>query len=592
MIRLAILNELNIVGVIFRAMFDRDVYILGRMPLIPRFDSLLAAVQRWLLRRNFARDIFTIFPDERDWANVPLFRNRTDLFQRTERWTEGHLSFSRWPKNWEPYGLAFRNIAVKYMSGYYVSADLVRQMRTLFPDRAIKLVGANRDFIAFLNFSYGDLQIERRLSFEPRRIVNGIIFVAVTLIGIGWLIRHMRLASPTSEPIFFGVDFHGREEDVRIVADILEDTDKALFICRGSKLNQSETSPGPGFRAASVLDSRLELAGFNSYMSILLRDGARIFARTCDCSPRLYYEAAKMSLRRLEFRGLCQRYKFDNFWARDDYNFEHILRTHELRAAGAKSLGINHGLPTPEIYQPSWRYIDFDIYYVFGRHLYDAYYRETWSPHMTVTAIGTTGVPHAKLAGPAPARGRDIVFFSTPLKGSETLGVAFEIARRLTNRRMLVKIKRSRVRDGRAQNLIKMLECAPPNVMTTDRDSYELMFEGEFALTGSSTVAVEAIQMGMKTFVIDTLPQDKAFYYRDFPSICVRSADEAVRRIQAIERGEEKYPWADLGSLVDLSGQNPFNVIRRDIGLPPRKTDSPSLNAVIPTNNIRASLHE
>ena len=563
--RLVLLTELNIIRVLWRSLFDRDAYIVGRMPLLPRFDSVLAAAQRWMIGRGMARDIFELFPDERRWADIPTFRGRSKMFPTTEPWAEDHLRYARWPLDWAPYGLAFRQLAVKYLAGYFVPADLVRLTRERFGGAAIEIVGGNRDFLAFLDRSCGDLGVCARPAIEPRWAVNAVIFLAVSVIALVWLTLRLRFRRGAEEPVFLGVDYHGRLEDIRIIDDIVGVDAGVVFVYRNASVSNGPQPIGPSRRTASVADGRFDIADGRRALGIVLGDGWRIFRLGGGYSPRFYFELAKMPLRRLAFFGLCRRFRFANFWSRDDYNFEHILRTHELRWAGARSLGINHGLPTPEIFQPSWRYIDFDFYYVFGRHLYETYYRDTWSSSMAVRAIGTTGVSRTQLATPRVARKPDFVFYSVVLNGAETLAAAFDVARAFPDRKMLVKIKETRREDGLANDLIAMCDSAPANVEVTMRDSYELMYEAEYALTGSSTVAVEAIQMGMKTFVLDLLPRDRPFYYRDFPGICVRSADEAAARIRAIDRHEACYPWDQLDQLVDLSGQNPYDAIRADM---------------------------
>ena len=88
-------------------------------------------------------------------------------------------------------------------------------------------------------------------------------------------------------------------------------------------------------------------------------------------------------------------------------------------------------------------------------------------------------------------------------------------------------------------------------------------------------VVVEALQFGQMSFFADLMPEQKTCIYRDFPEICVSSAEEAVKRIRAIEAGEETYPLESLGSLVDLSGRVFFDVIREDLGLPSKEPARP-----------------
>jgi hypothetical protein len=566
--RFLILTELNLLRAFWICLFHRNVVILAEHALVPRAAPLLRRVRNALVARSLAQDILDIFPEERPWAQVTLFGPRSDMFRHTEAWGEAYLNFDRWPSDWAPYSMAFRQIASKYWGPYYVAADLLHRMRMRNPDTPFHVIGAHRDFTAFYTAYFGARDFKGAPALEFRRIANLLICVGSTIGAIIWCLCRTRLKIPTAERIFLGVDYHGRQADLQIISDIVDVDDNVLFVYRNSKLARTLVPPGPGVRMASVDDGRIGLRELLGFLLGILRDGYRVFALAGRYASPLYYELAKMPQRHCMFAALCQRYAFDRFWGRDDYNFDHIIRTHEIRAAGGRSFGINHGLPTPEIINPSWRYIDFDLYYVFGSHLYEKYYAKTWAAGMQVRAIGTMGLSRTMIERRQPARQNTIVYFSAATYGEETLLVALETARALPHREFLIKIKNSRRADGRADKQIEMCADSPANVTITERDTYELLLEAEYALAGCTTVVAEAVQLGAKTFVLDRLPKSLPFYYRDFAEICVRSGTEAADRIKAIDEGTEEYPWESLNALVDRSGRNPYDTIREDMGLP------------------------
>ena len=112
-------------------------------------------------------------------------------------------------------------------------------------------------------------------------------------------------------------------------------------------------------------------------------------------------------------------------------------------------------------------------------------------------------------------------------------------------------------------------------MIETRQDSYELMLEGQYAISNDSTVIAEAIGYGQYCFMYDVYlevaPDDgHSSIYRAYPEICVNSADAFERCIREIERGQWEYPREKLSDLIDLSGINPFDRIRTTIGLAPK----------------------
>ena len=110
---------------------------------------------------------------------------------------------------------------------------------------------------------------------------------------------------------------------------------------------------------------------------------------------------------------------------------------------------------------------------------------------------------------------------------------------------------------------------APKNMMVTQDDTYQILSQVEYALSTGSTVVVEAIQKGVKTFVLDVETTLGHFYLRDFSTLCVLTGDEVIQRIENIEAGNEEYRFNSYADLIDLSGSSPVNIIRHDIGLSP-----------------------
>jgi len=67
--------------------------------------------------------------------------------------------------------------------------------------------------------------------------------------------------------------------------------------------------------------------------------------------------------------------------------------------------------------------------------------------------------------------------------------------------------------------------------------------------------------------------------YRLFPGLSVRTAEELVERLNALEEKTAVYPHEEFLRLLNLSpGKTAFDIMRADLGLPPKLslTNTPS----------------
>jgi hypothetical protein len=565
---LIVLSEKSVLPLVWRIALGRPVAILGIVPLVPGFATPLGRLAGWLRRSGRAIEPRDMFSDLAHLKNI-RYEAYTTFYQRIEPWMAERFGFAALDRLVPDYAQAVRHVTFGHVDRMarwvFIAEGLTRHGERL------RLIGADPAFDALYRAWWVKAPPFRtRANAVWREIANGALAFFVAGTSLAFILSRTRLVAAAPERRFLGATFVDDARHYAVLRDIVDADAQVttIFLEEGDRRRHAKDRDG--FTSCFIKDGRFDIAGARDALGLALRDVAKLHRMFHRLDPAHFRAIAKLVLRRIMWRGLFARYRFDAVWGRDDYNAEHIMRTLELRRIGGRSIGINHGLPVTDIIEPGWRYLDFDIYYVFGMHLYERYYRTTWPAHMRVRAVGSFGV--RRQIAIAVRRSRDVVFYVNPGPYERPQSEAvMALAARMPERRFLVKVKSSRRRQGMCQITLELMREATPNVTETEEDSYELMTRHGYAITGLSTVAAEAIQLGMVTFVVDAQPEDAPNYYRDFPGLCVKSAAEIEARIRAIESGRESWSRDAYRELIASGGPVIYDVIRADLGLPPKK---------------------
>ena len=120
-------------------------------------------------------------------------------------------------------------------------------------------------------------------------------------------------------------------------------------------------------------------------------------------------------------------------------------------------------------------------------------------------------------------------------------------------------------------NFIEDCQGGLSNIEYSSDSPYELFFRCEYGISDPSSIAVEAIQFGVKAFVFDIPRVQSSNVFREFPGLIVDDSSQARTRILEIENGLWRYPIENFKDLVDMSGMVFFDRVRRDMGLPARQ---------------------
>ena len=292
-----------------------------------------------------------------------------------------------------------------------------------------------------------------------------------------------------------------------------------------------------------------------------------LYRKLWQLDPILYWQIVKLPYRRILYRGLFNLYRFKNFWGRDDYNVEHIIRTQELRKIGCHHFGTLHGQPAEPPILPQLRYILFDTYYIFGTDWHKRYNTATWPTEMKVKAVGSFALTRQKLKQLQYPRPDDIAsFIKESFQSAETLKAIIHVAKAFPDKQVYLKPKG--VPQGQFKKLIdEHLSFGPNNIIQTQEDSYEILLKTNFCLSDPSTLVAEAAQFGLASYCLAFSSEWKSLYWRRFPGLCPESAEEIISNIKAISNGTARYPIERYCDLINLTGEIIWDTVLTDMGL-------------------------
>lgn len=563
-----IVNEITLWRLVVLSWLRRDVLIIDVEPLFPPVRRFLESVVRWALEGDRARRLIDLYPDLLpDWEN-PDEGLRHDTFRKIEPWQNQSFRFADFPDA-DPYGRAYRHVVGKYLWWKYRYIFPLAALGREWRPGSYRLFGLSDDTVGLLEAYYGG---RGALAVEPQRIwsrpINLLVTGLIAIYAIGWIMSRVRPGAKAQE-VFFAADYHGDWRD-RHLYDELLDVKPHLYVPRVKPIPEAWKKGLEGALVCLPDEGCFPIGSALGTMAMVVADGLALFRAHGGRNPRLFYDIATLPYRRALLRGLFNRYRPRYFWGRDDYQVEHILRRQELNRVGGKSYGISHAVQGICIVLAAWRYINFDTYYVFGKRLPE-YFKDTWPPDMTVRPVGTFGFSRTQLTRPRnPAR--NILFMLRyRIDNPEYVRMIRAVAEAFPDYTVLLQVKKGYPHDRHIPALVEAARKDRPNVVHTNESVYQLVLEAAYALSDASTIVAEAIQVGVPTLMLDIIPEHETCVFREFPGLCLTSAEDLVAALRDLLAGNKTYPRDAYRDLVEMSDTVIYDVIREDMDLAPRQ---------------------
>lgn len=568
-----LLTELTLPRLLLRVALRRPTCVVACISLLRgETTAHMTCIVRWLLARGFLAappeddPLFSLAADFGDFIRV------TDPFARAEPWLESFFRFAELDSRLGSYAPAYRHLCCANSYRHMEAMHLVHAAR------AAHLTGPS----SVSGFDGFELDYARRHIADWRddachmcpkldSAINLLLAAGVALVTLGWVFSRMRLRVPTASPVLIGVDpvLSGAHEP-NFMSEVIGNECSARMIFRNRERLSAGKSHFPQWPCHTDTDALFTPNGaFNAVRTALID----IFClyRVGRGLPVSFFRAlVVLPFRRIAFRGLFHRFPVRFFWSRDDYNTNHIIRTQELRRIGAVSMGFLHGIPSICRITHQLRHLDYDIYYVLGLDVFKNAYAARWPKHMVVRAIGSSGLSREELVRLASPRPNNIAcVVGDSMDRFRALDIIAAIAEAFPDRTVYVNAKSPYLQGAYGLAFRRLVESGPKNIVHHAGRAYEMFFQSSYMISGGSTLTAEAIQFGLNAFVLDLDPRWKTLFYREYPGLCVHSAEEAIDQIRAIEGGRYVYPRADYCDIIAMTGRVPWDVIRGDMGLSP-----------------------
>ena len=569
-----VLNELSLPRLLWWAFLGRPTCIVAVRSLFGGLTGRLDRVAGWLESKGRVSRILDQRPDLAPFADYGDLLRLADPFIEAEPWINGFFGFEDSDERYGRYAIAYRHAVCNAVFQRFSTAFLINGIGEASPEPGTRVSGLDEIDLAYFQNRFGGgtpLSLIKTPSLP--RVLNLFHFAAVVAYSAFWIASRVRLSPPPPESIFLGSDFIGSHHDSILWQEVADDSHEVLAIPRNKAMADQFKDMLDGRRHSMVTGGWFSPFSAAKAFWEMLTDGFLLFRLGSALPGDFYHRLAVLPHRRAVYKALFNRFRFQYFWGRDDYNTDHIIRSQELRKTGGVSMGIMHGLPSICKVMHQFRHLDYDVYYMFGREQYESFYQFTWPTHTRAKAIGSFGASRGELERLKEPRPKNIACFLSPSFHQVKVMEALEtLARAFPDRKVFINIKAQKHLTGAFADALEDLKNrGPDNLVIDDRRSYELLFQRRYVVNESSTLTAEAIQFGLYGFALDLDSRVKSLYYRRFPEICLNSGEEAAERIRDIEAGRWDYPRHLLGSLIEMSGRVPWDVIREDLGLRPRQ---------------------
>ncbi len=566
------IDEFSLVPFVIQSLVGRPPLVIEISPLLPPLTRMMEAIVGFFDKRSSARQsrpgqtlLTTLRKSPHKWKT-------TDLFLRCEEICNKAYKFDELDAKDFRLAYPYKNVSVNYFQRHLRILDWLQRLAAAFPaEKFLYRTNCPWQFEIFTTVTPMPANIG--FDFKSRWFLpfNALMALAVCCIGYFRIFRWVSMRPPAAKSVYLGFDAITDRRLLTTLSELSDDPNGTLGVFRNKHhWNDGKDWFGP-YPVCPLLDGVLSIRQSIAELKKITAECFRLARRFGRYDPRHTFLILKFPLVELTYFALMEKYHFQNFFGRDDYNVEHIFRTWEIRKRGGRSLGINHGTPYYPIIDPVWRYLDFDVYFVFGSDLYEKYYQAVWPPSMRIVNVGSFGMTRAQFFEALKAHpGRQDIgvflkLFDDDMEPEWAIEIVRVLAEAFPDKTVYLKPKYSGARDINRDLLNRFLSSAPANIVVATNDAYDVLSRVRYCVSSPSTIVFEAINLGVVSFCYDIYPETTPLHFRDYPNLCYLDPEAIVARIRSIEDGSWGYPRETFSGLIDISGTYTYELIKTNM---------------------------
>ena len=574
------LNEFSLVRFLILIMLRREVYVLWTETIFPQLKRLVHAIAEWSVRKGYAKWAVDLCPElvpEWDYPPRSLIHN---IFADTEGWQNTYYEFAKAERSIPEYAYAYKQVTCCHTWQKHVPVLILRSILENSTVGNVKVVGLSTEDVGIVEALCRDSLVTRvKPAWIPKRLLNFAILLLNFTYGFGFVVARLKPFGVKPRSFFLAADYMYDPRDVRLYQE-LEEGGPILLVYRIAPPDTEEFPELANYEYCKPTDGAFSLIDAVSTLAMVVVDSLRTFVHYGHLDSAHFYKVAALPNRRAILRGLFNKYRPRYFWGRDPYNVDHVLRRQELNRIGGRSHGLWDGVPAYTIVFPHLRYVSFDRYYVYGHGVYERHYADTWPQDMALVPMASYSFTREQLESRFATRPPDIaVFTSIFVDDQGMIDFVRGLAEAFSDRKILLEVKWNFVDKENGKRYIAACTEGLPNVIPVRESVYDLFFKARYAFSDPSSVVYEGMQLGVFSFAVDVVEEQKVSNFREFPGLTVSSSEDAIERIRSIEMGEWEYPIAACKDLVDMSGILYLDAVRAGVGLPENEAASQTRRA-------------
>lgn len=568
------LNELNLFKAIYLSWRGRKVCVIDVDPYMRASMGLLSTILRKLHSAGLVLDNHDACPDLKRLLAEEFIRNVYVDHRVIIDLCAELYHHERWLAPLGDYAEAYRQNCLHYVLYRASALALVLHMEKM--GTCISDAYVSKEFsILYARLTTAETKIVIHQAPRLPNLLFNVISVlpALCVAVLTTLTRIRRRPAAIRQAMVMSQALSNEPSLFNLWPHALNKNDDFIVIFKNSKTREEFRSVmHDGFQSALASEIIMSPTQGLRAVTAIIGDTLRI-ARACIAVPgHVFWRMIILPWKRMSYRAMFGQIRAKAYFAYDEYSDEHLIRTQELRRAGILSMGQIHGLPSTQVVSAYNRYTNFDYLYVISRHTFTASMK-LWPERMMVRGAPTDYLTKASQLAIKTDRPRDItVYINTGLHEKAMADLILGLATAFPERRIYVSRKPGERFLDSCARIIATTKDALPNIEHSTAGSFILMERSVYCFADISTISIEAIQMGMLSFVLDPEPKVPHLDLRLFPDLCVADANDAVRRIRAVEAEEWTYPRQTYLDLMGLAGNSRAEIIRADLGLPTRES--------------------